>query len=171
MGHCGIWNWCIVDFFATGLYYTYIHTHIYIYLWPTLYIYIYRSDKSSCQGKINTNTSINSLWPSDAMWRPKSGSTLAQFVGLFPEPSLSWNVFFGIHKAISQVLMNPIRNNCSGMTLLKLLPRVPGTNEITYSIQFSVGCNNINTDFRGCAAVTIQQAANAVMAWISNCIA
>ena len=81
-------------------------------------------------------TLSNPLWPSDAIWRHRSGSSLAQVMACslattshyLNQRWLITKVFCGFYpRAISQkMLMNLIRNMCSEITLLNFLPHPPG---------------------------------------------
>ena len=66
---------------------------------------------------------VNSLWPGDAMWRHRLGSTLDRVMAcrlVIPSHHLKQNLSCGIHlSAISkEVFMSLIRNMCSGTALL-----------------------------------------------------
>ena len=70
---------------------------------------------------------VNPLYTGDAIWRHTSGSTLTQVMARCPTaPSLYLN------KCV-HVPMNLIQDMHSEIALLKLLPRLPGANELTMS--------------------------------------
>ena len=84
---------------------------------------------------------VNSLWPRDTIiWQNRSRSALPKVMTCcLMAPNhylhqcwLSSKVFCSIQlRAISQeVLMNLIRNKCSEITILKLLPDLPGVNDL-----------------------------------------
>ena len=83
---------------------------------------------------------INPLWPSDAIWQPRSGSTLAEVIAccltapsyyLQANADLSPNVFCGFHlRVISQGLMKLIQNIYLEITLLKSQPHHHWANEL-----------------------------------------
>ena len=101
--------------------------------------------RSECETVYKYNRSpygfINSLWPSDTIWRQISGSTLAQVMGCcWRHPAITWtNVdlssvkFSDIHiRAISQEMPRPsITKICLKITCLKLHSNFPGTKELT----------------------------------------
>ena len=82
---------------------------------------------------------INSLWPSDAIWWHRSGSTLAQVMACYlMAPSLYLNQYWLI---ISEVLWHSPEGNFTGdakdildmslkITDLRLQPHLPGVNEL-----------------------------------------
>ena len=83
-------------------------------------------------------TSFNSLWPRDAMWPHRSVSILAQVMAwCLKHQAITWTnidvstkVFCGIHlREISQMLINFFCKMCLEITLLKLIPQLPGANE------------------------------------------
>ena len=83
-------------------------------------------------------TLFNSLWPSDAMWRQRSGSTLAQVMACCLT-AITWtNVDWSsvkssdIHiRAISQEMLQPsITKICLKITYLKFHSNFPGANEL-----------------------------------------
>ena len=77
--------------------------------------------------------SFNSLRPSDAIWPHRSGSTLAAPSHYLNQCLLIIRAFCGIHvRANSQdILINLIHTMCSHITLLKELPHLTETNELT----------------------------------------
>ena len=82
---------------------------------------------------------INSLWPSDIIWRHEYWSTLVRVVACCPRAPchdlnqfwLIINMFCGIHlrATLKQVLMNFTYNRGSEITLVKSLPNIPEINE------------------------------------------
>ena len=74
----------------------------------------------------------NSLWPSDALWLHRSGSTLAKVMAYCLTTPSNVYLFCGNHLgAISQEMpMNLIRNMHSEIPLLKLPPHLPGASEL-----------------------------------------
>ena len=83
-------------------------------------------------GKIEA---INSLWPSDAMWRYRTGSTLAQVI-TSTNVDLSSVKSFGIHlRAISHEMLKISSLDVSlKITNLRLHPHLPGTNELSLGL-------------------------------------
>ena len=80
---------------------------------------------------------VNSLWPCDIIWRPRSWWILCSGNGLLPdgtkpltEPLLTYHqrFFCGIHliEISQEILLNIICNMCLEITLKKLLPHLPG---------------------------------------------
>ena len=76
--------------------------------------------------------SVNSPWPSDARWRQRSGSTLAQVMLPSPEPMLTDHQWSPVHiRAISEQMPQPsIIKICLKITCLKLYSNFPGANEL-----------------------------------------
>ena len=79
------------------------------------------------------------IWPSDAIWWHGPGSTLAQVMACcLKAPShylhQCWLIFKGVlwHSLESNIAISM----CSEITLLKLLPHLPGANESTHSYRF-----------------------------------
>ena len=98
---------------------------------------------------------FNSLWPSNTICRLKSGSVLASTMpcGLATARhclNRCWVVTdrgcyeHCIHlSTISHVLMNLTRNTFSEIKLLKLLPHLPGTNELNVNFSTCADGRNI----------------------------
>ena len=98
---------------------------------------------------------FNSLWPSDAIWWHRSGSTLAQVMACWHQ-AITWtNVDLSsvrssdIHlRAISQETTQPSTFNiCLKITYLRLQSNLPGANELTrwtLWIIFKMQCSDIN---------------------------
>ena len=91
---------------------------------------------------------FNSLWPSGVIWWSWFWSILAEIMAccltawghrLNKDRCFIANMFCNINlKAISQEdIMNLTQNMCSGTTLLKLLPHLPGASELT-AVGFTV---------------------------------
>ena len=83
---------------------------------------------------------INSLWPNDAIWQYRSRSTLAQVMGCCLTGSSHYRtnvdqsseVFCGIFILCNfiTIVHHLICNVCSEFKILKLLPPLPGANEL-----------------------------------------
>ena len=96
----------------------------------------------------NISSIINLSWPCDAMWRHRHGSTLAQVVAccltapnhylkqcrLIIIKGVPWH-----SPERKEVLMDLISNICSeiSLTCMKLLPHLPGADELMISKTFS----------------------------------
>ena len=85
---------------------------------------------------------INSLWPSDPIWRHRSGSTLAQvMVCCLTAPThnmnQSWLIFKGVlgpypeSNLIYELLKRSIWKVSLEFTLLKFYPNLPGANVLS----------------------------------------
>ena len=79
--------------------------------------------------------SVNSLWPNDVVWRHRSWSTLAQVIDCclmapIRYPNQNWLIIQGV-LCYYELVMNWIRDMCWGITLLTLLPHIPGTSELS----------------------------------------
>ena len=84
----------------------------------------------------NSVKAFDTLWPSDTVWWHGSGSAWVQVMACcLMAPSHYLNLYGPlIIRAISaEVLMNFICNMCLEITFFKLLPHLPGTNELKYS--------------------------------------
>ena len=101
-------------------------------------IFLSVSGESHCE----VNSQINSLWPSDDIWRHRYGLTLAQVMVCCLTASSRYlnqcwlKVFYGIRlRAISQeAVMNltqvhRVYDMCLEITISKLLPHLPGANQ------------------------------------------
>ena len=91
--------------------------------------------------------SFNSLWPSDALWRHRSGSTLAH-IGAVRQQAITWtNVDLSsvrpsdIHqRAFSQELPQPsISKISSKITYPKFHSNLPGSNELRVKLVWHDG--------------------------------
>ena len=83
---------------------------------------------------------FHSLWPSDAIWRQRSASTLIKAMACYqtaplPEPKMTYRYHqsFGIHlRAISQEIYKiTILDISLKMTKSRVQPKHPRTNELT----------------------------------------
>ena len=102
-----------------------------------------------CFNWISCRRGFNSLWLNDAIWRYRSGSTLAQVMACcLREPNHYLNQCWLIvkyvrwHSAESNFVRSVpelILDMCLEITLLKLLPHLPGANELTFSLPQGVG--------------------------------
>ena len=87
---------------------------------------------------------VNALWPSDAIWRHESRSTLVSVHGLLPggtkplpEPMLTYHQSSVIHlRAISQEIPQPPFTKISlKITYLESNWNIPGANELNRNVQ------------------------------------
>ena len=89
---------------------------------------------------------INSLWPGDAIWQHRSGSTLDQVMACCLKATSHYlnqcwliiNGFWGIHigTVTHEILMMSICKMSLKITFLKLLLHLPGTIELSNYIHF-----------------------------------
>ena len=89
---------------------------------------------------------INSLWPGDAIWQHRSGSTLDQVMACCLKATSHYlnqcwliiNGFWGIHigTVTHEILMMSICKMSLKITFLKLLLHLPGTTELSNYIHF-----------------------------------
>ena len=77
---------------------------------------------------------INSLWPSDAMLWQRFGLTLSQVMACsLRAPSHYWGIMIFISRVISLEILNiSILKMSLKITNLRLLPHLPGDNELTW---------------------------------------
>ena len=98
--------------------------------------------KSSLTTNAAINATINSLWPSDAIWRHRSGSTLAQVMACYltaPSHYLNqcWLIISKIqcHSSEGNFERDALAIILTKVTLkitsLKFHPNLPGANELT----------------------------------------
>ena len=82
------------------------------------------------------NSKFNSVWPSDAIWRYRSGLTLAEVIPnstkSLPEPMLTY------HERYSVVFTWEQFHKCSKIALSELLPHIPRANELKCLYQQAV---------------------------------
>ena len=113
---------------------------------------------------------LNSLWPGDATWQHRSGSTLAQVIAFcLMAPSYYLNQFLLIIKSVlwhssgtiftrNAHILYLIHNIYSEIAFIELLPHFPGANELTYihRYQYTHGFfqRNMNTNCHQCAFCT-----------------
>ena len=95
-------------------------------------------------------TLFYSLWPRDAIWWHRSGSTLAQVMAcclMAPSHYLSqcWFIIIDVlwHSSVSQVPKKLIYNKCLEIALLQLQPHLPGANELNISVLHHIPSSNI----------------------------
>ena len=99
---------------------------------------------------INAGIKVNSLWPNDAVWRQRPGSTLAQVtVVAWRHQAITWTNFdlpsvrsIGIH--LNTILQEPpiIKISCK-ITFLKFLWNLPGANELNHVSKRGPSCVQI----------------------------
>ena len=87
---------------------------------------------------------LNSLWSSDAIWWHRSGSPLAQVIAFLPdgtkplpEPVLTYNQWSLVAPISQKQAKISIHKMSLKNTLIKFLPHLPGSNELTTSMSSS----------------------------------
>ena len=106
-------------------------------------------DKTSCKILLFSFSPrfVNSLWPSDVIWRLRSGSILAQVMACCLTPpshylNQCWRtinmVHWHLYRAVSQEIPQPLTTKISlKITHLKFTLNLPGANELNWLLAIS----------------------------------
>ena len=108
--------------------------------YPRIFLRLGLSNVCAFEDRAPVNFIFNSLWPSDALWRHRSGSTMAQVMACFQTASnhylnqcwLVINDFCGIHtRTFTRGNSHDIipQDEFENHIFLKLLPHLSGANE------------------------------------------